>query len=270
MASLLLEKYLNQWTIGIVLLAILAIIVLLSVIGIPPPATCPVTACSTDSAPGLTSLPVFPAPSDKIAILKDPSFTGQLYKEALVTEPLLAAPGTQVHMGFWSGKGNHGSILRLLDGINEGPAASAVPPNRAIWDEGANAYYNYPSYTRILDEHWYERALSLNGSVLIFGKAYTDPHPVTFADSDAIWGLYSSRYTDMAEPISQATGMPVKVWCFVQGAKANRIFYTYELPQLRILEQKGYVRVYFAKTPDADWTRPDDWINGTANAPVPV
>ena len=73
----------------------------------------------------------------------------------------------------------------------------------------------------------------------------------------------------MAEPIAIATGKPVKVWCFVQGAKANRIFYAYELPQLRMMEQKGFVQVYFAKTPDADWTKPDDWINGTAKTPAP-
>ena len=104
MTSLLLKKYLNQWTIGIILLVIFAIIVLLSVFGIPPPASCPVFACSVDCSTGLTTLPVFPAPLDKIADLRDPSFTGQLYKEALVTEPRLAVPGTQVHMGFWSGR----------------------------------------------------------------------------------------------------------------------------------------------------------------------
>ena len=269
MAPPLLEKYLNQWTIGIVLLLILAVIVLLSVIGIPPSATCPVTVCETNCSTGLTMGPLFTAPSDKIAVFKDPLFTKQLYTEAIAVEPLLATPGTQVHMGFWSGKGNHGSMLRLLDAVNEGPVASAVPPDRAIWDEGASAYYNYPSYTQLLDEHWYERASGLNGSVLIFGKAYTDTKPVTFTEADEIWGQYSARYTDMAEPIAIATGKPVKAWCFVEGAKANRIFYAYELPQLRIIEQKGFVQVYFAKTPDADWTKPDDWINGTANTPSP-
>jgi hypothetical protein len=263
------EKYLNQWTIGIGLLAIIAIIVLLSVIGLPPSNSCPVTMCSSTCPTEKEMGPLFSAPADKIADLKDPAFARQLYTEALATEPLLAAPGTQVHMGFWSGKGNHGSMLRLIDTVNEGPAASATPPNRAIWDEGTSAYYNYPSYTRLLDEHWYERASALNGSVLIFGKAYTDPFPVTFADADEIWGQYSSRYTDMAKPISLSTGKPVKVWCFVQGARANRIFYVYELPQLRQMEQQGFVQVYFAKTQDADWTKPEDWTNGTANAPIP-
>jgi len=264
-----LAPYINKKTIGIVLLAILAVIILLSIFGIPPRATDTVTVCSMECPPGPKMVPVFTAPSDKIAFFKDPAFTGQLYTEAVATEPLLATPGTQVHMGFWSGKGNHGSMLRLLDAVNEGPTASADPPNRAIWDEGTSAYYNYPSYTQLLDEHWYERASGINGSVLIFGKRYTDPYPVTFADADEIWGQYSARYTDMIEPVALATGNPVQAWCFVQGARANRIFYTYELPQLRSMEQKGFVKVYFAKTPDADWTKPEDWINGTANAPAP-
>jgi len=263
------SDYMNRWMIGIVLLGILAIIVILSVIGIPPSSTCPVMICSTDCSTSIITGPVFPDPTVKIAAFKNPAFTAQLFSEALVTEPLLSVPGTQVHMGFWSGKGNHGSMLRLLDAINEGASASAVPPNRAIWDEGSSAYYNYPSYTRLLDEHWYERASGINGSVIIFGKIYTDPQPVTFGEADEIWGQYSARYTDMAELIAQATGKPVNVWCFVQGARENRIFYTYELPQLRLMEQKGFVQVYFAKTPDADWTKPEDWINGTANAPTP-
>lgn len=269
MAPPFLTPYLNKWTAGIVLLAILAIIVILSALGIPPSATCPATACSTDCTVPVTG-PLFPNPAEKIAFFKDPAFSKQLFTEATMTEPLLATPGTQVHMGFWSGRGNHGSMLRVLDAINEGPAASAVPPNRAIWDEGPSAYYNYPAYTRILDEHWYERASGVNRTVIIFGKSYTDPYPVTVAEADEIWGEYSARYTEMAELIAQATGKPVKVWCFIQGARANHIFYQYELPQLQRMEQKGFAQVFFAKNVDADWTKPEDWINGTANAPVPV
>ena len=268
MASGLFKKYLNQWTMGIVLFAILAAILMLSAFGIIPPATCPLPACSTTGSADIPGVPIFTAPSDKIALLNDSAFTGKLFAEALATEPQLAVHGTQVHMGFWSGRGNHGSMLRVLDAVNEGPAATAVPPNRAIWDEGTTAYYRYPSYTQILNEHWYERASVINGTVLIFGRPYTDPYPVTFAESDQIWGEYSARYTDMAEPIALATGNPVKIWCFVQGANPNRIFYTYELPELRQLEQKGYAQVYFAKRPDADWTRPEDWYMGTANVSV--
>ncbi len=269
MAFPFLTPYLNKWTAGIVLLGILAILVILSVFGIPPSSSSLVTICSTDCTIPAAG-PFFPGPAEKIATLNDTAFTGQLFTEAIATEPLLATPGTQVHMGFWSGRGNHGSMLRVLDAINEGPGASAIPPNRAIWDEGTSAYYNYPSYTRILDEHWYERASGINGTVIIFGKSYMDPQPVTFAEADVIWGEYSARYTDMAELIAQATGKPVKVWCFVQGARANRIFYQYELPQLQLMERNGYAQVFFAKTIDADWTKPDDWINGTANAPAPA
>jgi hypothetical protein len=120
------------------------------------------------------------------------------------------------------------------------------------------------------NEHWYERAMPVNGTVLIMGRYYTDPYPVTFAQADAIWGQYSQRYADMAGPIFFATGKPVKVWCFVEGARANRIFYTYEYPELRTLEQEGVVQVYFARTKSASWTDSGDWIEGTANAPAPA
>ncbi len=88
--------------------------------------------------------------------------------------------------------------------------------------------------------------------------------------ADLIWGRYSQRYADVVGLIYKATGKPVKAWCFVEGARANRIFYKYELPRLRRLEQEGKAQVYFARTRDADWSRPEDWIEGTANAPVPV
>ena len=52
------------------------------------------------------------------------------------------------------------------------------------------------------------------------------------------------------------------------GAKPNRIFFTNELPRLRLLEEKGYVKVYFAKSPETDWTNPGDWIHGTAKASI--
>jgi hypothetical protein len=227
--------------------------------------------------PGIKNLPeyaiyapIFTDPADKLRETASRNFTSRLYQEALAFEPLLGKPGTQVHMGYWSGKGNHGSLIRLIDAINEMPPSSPQVPQRAIYDEGINSYYQYPSYNRMLEEHWYERASPVNGTVAIFGAGYEDPHPVTFGQADDIWGQYSQRYADMAEPIWQATGKPVKVWCFVQGARGNRIFYAYELPELRSLEQKGAVRVYFAKTQDADWTDPGDWLAGTANAPEPA
>ena len=193
-----------------------------------------------------------------------------LYHEAETYEPLLHTPGTQVNMGFWSGRGNHGSLVVLMDAINDLPPSPSQPPQRAIWDEGATSSNQYPSYVTMLNEHWYDRAMAKNGTVIVLGTSYTDPHPVTFVQADDIWGQYSQRYADMAVPILQATGKPVNVWCFVEGARAGRIFYTYELPELRTLEQEGAVTVHFARTRTANWTEPGDWIVGTANAPVPA
>ncbi|HEX3000821.1 MAG TPA: hypothetical protein VHN82_00385, partial [Methanoregula sp.] len=76
------------------------------------PATCPAVPSHE---------PVFVNPAEKLQQVRDPAFTQQIFSEAVAYEPLLAAPGTQVHMGFYSGKGNHGSLLRLLDTVNEGP-----------------------------------------------------------------------------------------------------------------------------------------------------
>ncbi|OPY37202.1 MAG: hypothetical protein A4E35_01668 [Methanoregula sp. PtaU1.Bin051] len=222
---------------------------------------------------GYTTLytPVFTDPSVKLTETSDPYFSSQLYREALQYEPLLGTTGTQVHMGYWSGAGNHGSLIRLVDSVNDMPLSAGETPRKAIFDEGVSSYYNYPSYFRMLAEHWYERANPLkNGSVLVFGKAYRDPYTVTMTQADDIWGQYSQRYADMAGLIRNATGKPVIVWCYVEGARENRVFYKYELPELKRLEQDGAVVVYFARTKDADWTRPGDWIRGTANAPEPA
>ena len=229
--------------------------------------TAPAGTCS--AVPNTPPGPVFTSPEEKLRELRDPAFTGKLYDEAIVLEPLLATPGTQVHMGFWSGRGNHGSVLRLLDIVNEGPAAKADPPNRAIWNEGVNAYYQYPAWDRILSEHWFDRSMAENGTVTIAGKTYRDPSPVSYEQADAIWGEYSARYAGMAEMFASATGRPVKVWCFVEGAKPGRVFARYEFPELKKLEDKGLVQLYFARSVDADWERPDDWILGSANATIP-
>lgn len=90
------------------------------------------------------------------------------------------------------------------------------------------------------------------------------------AIADDIWEKYSQRYADMATLFHQATGKPVKVWCFVEGAKSNRIFFAYEFPELQALEQSGDVQVFFAKTQDAVRTNADDWNEGTQNAPTPI
>ena len=94
MAPSILKKYWSQRTIGIVRLQILAIIVLLSGIGILLSASGPIMICNTDGTndPALRSL--FTAPSIKMTMFKNPSLTGQLYSEAIATEPLLAMLGT--------------------------------------------------------------------------------------------------------------------------------------------------------------------------------
>lgn len=213
---------------------------------------------------------LFTNPVSKLSDTANDSFTQQLYSEALAYEPLFGQPGTQVHMGYWSGKGNHGDVVRVLDAINGSTASSGQPANKAIWDEGAQTSLQYPSYIIMTEEHWYERGNAVNGKATIFGVQYTDPFPVTFAQADQIWGQYSQRYADMATLFYKATGNVVQVWCFVNGAKANRIFYTYELPELVKLEQQGVVSVHFAKTDLSDWTVPTDWTDGTSNAPTPV
>ena len=119
-----------------------------------------------------------------------------------------------------------------------------------------------------MNEHWYERSKAENGTVMIFGKPYLDPYPVTFEQADAIWAAYSTRFAEMAELISKATGKPVKVWCYVEGAKPTRIFYNYEFQVLKKLEEKGIVEVYFAKTQQSEWDNPADWMNGTLNVPI--
>ncbi|VVC02846.1 Uncharacterised protein [Candidatus Burarchaeum australiense] len=236
-------------------LFLLAVALLLVYALLPPPA-CP-TCAAQETGPRFTD------PAVKLAELSSSNFTDVLFAQAVAFEPLLNQSGTQVHMGFWSGAGNHGSLVRLLDSVNSYASFSNFA-QRAIWDEGAQSSLQYPAYVEMnAREHWYERASP--GGAVIYGVSYVDPHPVTFAQADAIWGVYSVRYADMAELIKKATGKKVEVWCFVQGAKPDRIFYTYEYPELQKLEREGVVEVHFAKTVDADWLNESDWMVGTGN-----
>ena len=214
--------------------------------------------------------PIFTNADEELRKVSDPSFTKVLFDQATALEPALAKPGTQVHLGFWSGPGNHGNLVKLLDAVNNYKAPDNVI-HKAIWDEGSASSIQYPAYVRINRQGWYERAYpSPEGKVTLFGVARTDPEPIDAKQADEIWGQYSTRYADLAVPFKQATGKTVQVWCFVEGAKANRIFYTFEFPELVKLEEEGVVEVHFARHAEADWTKPYDWITGTALAPKPT
>jgi hypothetical protein len=211
-------------------------------------------------------VPIFTRAQVKIAMTASKSFTSLLLADAVNYEPLLLRPGTQVNMGFWSGPGNHGSLVRLLDSINVG-CMKDPSPNCAVWDEGATSSEQYPAYVKMLMEHWYDRGNAYGSpTVTIYGNIYRNRNPLDFPTADQIWGQYSQRYADMALAFYRHTGKQVRVWAFVKGASPTRIFYTYEYRELQMLEAQGIVNVSCANTPDADWTNPDDWTAGTGSA----
>jgi hypothetical protein len=259
----------KSFAFGVILLFVVVAVPVLF-FPLPQPGTIPGQPFAEYSPLPSPFVPVFTDPVEKLLAVSDPAFTEQLYTEAVTYEPLLASPGTRVHMGYWSGPKNHGSLVVLLDSINSYSPAVGEGPHRAIWDEGVTSSYQFPSYMTMQNERWYERAYPVNGLVIIMGKPYADPYTVTISQTDEIWGRYSERYAMMAVPIHEETKQPVNAWCFVEGAKRNRIFYTYEYPVLQDLESKGIVTVRFAKNRDADWQQPGDWILGTANITLPA
>lgn len=220
-------------------------------------------AVSSGPAP---SDPLMTSPGDKLSVLSDTAFTRKLFDESTALEARLKQSGTQVHMGFYSGPGNHGNLVRLLDDINNYQAADGAI-HKAIWDEGVTTSLQLPSYVLMNREAWYERAYPIDGKAVVYGTPRADFAPVTPEQADSVWGQFSRRYASQASLFKEATGKPVEVWCFVQGAKANRIFYTNEFVELQRLEAEGVVKVHFARTIDADWTDPKDWTEGTANHP---
>lgn len=213
--------------------------------------------------------PMFTNPAAKIVELSDASFVTKLLNEALALDHVIDNPNTRVHMGYWSLGANRPRLIKVLDAINSYVSTEAY---RGIWDEGITTATakQYPSYITMNMEYWYERAYPLSdGTVSIEGVHYIDPFPVTVKQADDIWGAYSQRYAEMARLLRQKTGITPEARCFVQGARANRVFYTYELPKLISLEATGDVYVFFAVTTEADWTKPANWVQGTANAPTP-
>ena len=108
-------------------------------------------------------VPIFTKPQVKLAETASRNFTSLLLANAVNYEPLLLRPKTQVNMGFWSGPGNHGSLVRLLIFINNPHShlrrlyekAKGPSSNCAVWDEGATSSEQYPAYVKMLTEHWY-------------------------------------------------------------------------------------------------------------------
>ncbi len=217
--------------------------------------------------PPTNDKPIFTDPLVKIDLVSNPNFVIQLISDAVFIDQRCANHLTQINMGYWSGSGNRDGLIHLLNQISY----SSFPwPEIPVWDEGISTSNNFPSYKLMNQEYWYERANAVEGRVTINEIVYIDPHPVTFTQADEIWGQYSTRYAEMARDFYRYTQRIPKAWCFVQGAKANRIFYKYELPALRILEKEKMVKVYFAQSKTADWHNPADWKEGTENAPTPI
>jgi hypothetical protein len=214
----------------------------------------------------------------KKALTGDPGFTNLLHSNAQRYIPWILNQNTQAHLGFWSGPGNRGNLVRLLGDINNAPPPPGSPTctngpssDCAIWDEGAVESEQYPLYVEMLVEHWYEREdAGGQATVSIYGKTYPNKNPLSKGNADQIWGQYSQRYADMAVRLYQKTSKPVKAWCFVGGARSDRIFCRFEYPRLQKLESGGYVIVNCTKNPDADWTNPKDWTVGTTSADTSI
>jgi hypothetical protein len=232
-------------------------------------------------------IPQFTRYEDKRSALID---YGQQYTELLLRNvanygPWVFKKGTQVHMGFWSGPGNRGNLVRLLGSINNAPDKYNPQASRctdgpssdcALWDEGFAESEQYPAYLEMLVEHWYERNSAIGKPLVsIYGELYRNKNPLpslpddpSVAAANIIWGQYSRRYADMARTFFRATGKPVNAWCFVKGARPDRIFFQHERPELQILEAEGAVNVYCTKNPDAEWNNnvSVDWTFGTNSA----
>lgn len=217
--------------------------------------------------------PIFMAPGHKVAATQKPAFAQKLIGQLVAAEPLYATAGTNVHMLYWSGPGNRGSALRLIETINAIGACNAEAKERncAFWDEGVpSLYFWLPEYFEMNVEHWYDRSYAYGQPLVkIWARTYRNVNPVDYATANLIWGQYSQRYAETARSLKAATGKKIDAWAFVKGAKADRIFYKYEYPVLQQLEREQVVKVHCAKKPDADWRNPDDWSAGTNSAACP-
>jgi hypothetical protein len=230
-----------------------------------PPARIPVQPQPAKTAAAATA-PRFTDPVVKLAATAKPEFRAQLWTDLLLLDPAFGTRGNQIHMGYWSGKGNHKALSTVLEDINLNGGART----RAFFDEGISATQLLPAYRTMTAEAWYGRGKLVDGKGSLDGATkIVDPFPTKMWQADQIWGQYSVKYAQMALDAHSATGKVVEVWCFVEGAASDRVFYKYELPVLKDLEAIGVVNVHFAKHRAAKYTNPADWIHGTANAPPP-
>ncbi len=218
--------------------------------------------------------PVFTPPGVKLRETADLRFTDLLILDAVRYNPLYLKPGTQMNMGFFSGAGNVGGVVNVLDSINYAgdpkytgcglPKPNGGPTNCAIWVKGPSTDQEFPQHFRMIKEHWDERAAAApGGTVLIYGNVYPNINPPTKEMATRIWGQFSQRYTDMARVFYARTGKKVKVWALIFGTNSASIFARFEFPELQRLEQEGAVEVHCATKRFADWRVAADWTVGT-------
>lgn len=88
--------------------------------------------------------PIFTPFRIKEALTDDPGFTNLLLSNAQRYIPWIMYQNVQAHLGFWSGPGNRGNLVRLLGDINNAPpppgghrCTQGPSTDCAIWDEGA-------------------------------------------------------------------------------------------------------------------------------------
>lgn len=208
--------------------------------------------------------PIFTDPVVKLAQTVDESFTRTIHAEAVALQPLLAASGTQVHMAYYSGSGNHDRARALVDAVNAPPPGA--PARWAVWDEGVStaAAGKYPSFVTMEREYWYPRAQAEVGgydTVVIGGVTYVDPFPVTYDQADRIWGQASDRYAETAAAYHRDTGLVVETWALVYGASLTRVFFHDECPRLQTLRLWGHVNVHCAAVQSPSWENAADWCD---------
>ena len=240
--------------------------------GAAPPRARVVVEPVTTRVEGIFRPVVFEDPAIKLAEVQRPDYTQRMIREAIALEPALNVRGTQVHMGYWSGGGrlNEEALLSLLSRINTPPPGGGRPTDVAMYDGGLTITRPFPSYVEMTRAAWYPRSNAPGGRFSMpDGSTFVDPHRVTFPQANEIWGQFSARYAQMAIDLATITGKPIEVWCFVEGAAADRIFHQYELPVLRDLKALGVIgKINYAKTRGADWTKPADWQD-TPQVPTP-